>query len=357
LPERSPKQSETTVISYQSPPVPLWLRWTAWIVVITAIPLVLLGAETTTKKAGMADQQAVRSPLYLFEREEHVEGNPIRGVHLLQTMQIAMFFEHSHRLFGWAVGAQCLFLLAPGMWFAARGGYRWLGLLALTGVTAQGLLGIARVALNVRAGPELAALHGCSAQIVFASLVAVATLATFAWRTPSDALPGWLRWATVGMVALVYAQLVAGAIMRHLLDPIAMRLHILLAFAAVLAILWWCYQIRMHDRLSGATWMMAVFLTVLVLIQPILGVEAWIRRFGTTMLPDEVPSTLIGDTVRSVHHLLGTMIFGTTVALAALVCRPRAVQTDEPLVEKSVLAPQTLRGSSVQPARTMEEIA
>jgi heme A synthase len=305
--------------------VPAWLQWTAWIVVVTAIPLVTLGAETTTKKAGMADQKSVRSPLYLFEAEEHVAGQPMRIVHLAQTGQIAMLFEHSHRLFGWIVGAQCLFLLAPGMWFCAKGGYRWLGLLALVGVTAQGLLGIARVAFNLQAGPELSALHGCSAQIVFACLAAVAVIATFSWRTPGDALPGWLRWATLGIVALVYAQLVAGAILRHLLDPLAMRLHILLAFAAVLAILWWCYQIRRHDRLSGAAYAMTLLLTLFVLVQPILGVEAWIRRFGTTMLPDEVPSTLVGDAVRSGHHVLGTLIFGSTVALAALVCRPREI--------------------------------
>ena len=340
-----------------SAPVPRWLQWTAWGVVLTAIPLVTLGAETTTKKAGMADPQAVRSPLYLLEREEHIAGQPIRGVYLLQTGQIAMFFEHSHRLFGWLVGAQCLFLLAPGMWFGARGGYRWLGLLALTGVTAQGLLGIARVALNVQAGPELSALHGCSAQIVFASLVAVAVIATFSWRTAGDALPGWLRWATLGIVALVYAQLVAGALLRHLLDPIAMRLHILLAFAAVLAILWWCYQIRTHDRLSGAAWTLATLLTLFVLVQPILGVEAWIRRFGTTLLPDEVPSTLIGDSVRSGHHVLGTLIFGTTVGLAALVCRPRLHSQQTLPRAEATSTPATLRPSAMTPARTLEEIA
>ncbi|MFQ3650940.1 MAG: hypothetical protein SNJ75_11455, partial [Gemmataceae bacterium] len=122
--------------------------------------------------------------------------------------------------------------------------------------------------------------------------------------------------------------------------------------------LWWCYQIRTYERLSGAVWTLATLLTLLVLVQPILGVEAWIRRFGTTMLPDEVPSTVIGDSIRSGHHVLGTLIFGITVGLATLVCRPRSPQSEPSLTtEHAVRTIPAVRNASVQPARPLEEIA
>lgn len=305
-----------------SHPIPLWLRCWSWLIVLTALPLVIIGAEVTTKKVGMADPVGLRNPLYLFEREADVSGQPIRIAHLLETGQWGLLIEHGHRLLGWLVGLECI-IFAIAMGFLARGRSRWLGLVAGLVVAAQGILGILRVTLNLKAGPELSTLHGCTAQLVFASLVAIAVMASVSWRKPNHAIPSWIRRLAVALCCLVYLQMVFGAIMRHLLDPLAQRLHILLAFAAVLGIIWLAVRARQLDTIGATTWL-SLGLMLVVCLQPVLGVEAWIRRFGSLMLPDAVPSTLMGDLVRSGHHVLGTLIFAGTIALTVLLCRPRA---------------------------------
>lgn len=299
----------------QTYPVPLWLRWWAWVTVLTTLLLVVLGAEVTTKKVGMADPVGLRNPLYLFESEH----GSIRALYLWQTNNLGLLIEHAHRLFGWIVGLQCL-IFAVGMAVSARGGFRLLGLLAGVGVGLQGLLGIARVAFNLEAGPGLSTVHGCSAQLVFASLVAVAVMTTPAWSTAGNSIPASLLWAAWLVVGLIYVQMVFGAILRHMLNPVAQRLHVLLAFAVVVGIITVTVRAKRTDPTTGV---LGIALHVLVLFQPILGVEAWIRRFGSLTVPDAVPSTLAGDLVRSGHHVLGTLIFASMVALATLLARPR----------------------------------
>lgn len=318
-----------------STPVPVWLRgWALW-TALSALPLVFLGAEVTTKKAGMADPVGIRNPLYLFEREADVPGQPVRFWHLWQTGQFRLLIEHSHRLFGFLVGLNCI-VLAIGLGWAARGWYRWLGLLAGLAVAPQGILGILRVNWNLPAGDGLAFLHGCLAQLVFAVLVTVPVLLSNCFAKPASGLPRWVGWAAVGIAALVYTQVVFGAALRHLTSygdvvAIAQRVHVLLAFAAVVGVLWLCYRVREMDHTRVAV-VLTALLIGLVLIQPVFGVEAWIRRFGSLTLPDEVPSTFGGDLVRSGHHILGTLIFSCTVGLTAILFRPRAASSSSALL-------------------------
>jgi hypothetical protein len=70
----------------------------------------------------------------------------------------------------------------------------------------------------------------------------------------------------------------------------------------------------------------------LVLVQPILGVEAWMRRFGMGDLPELVHSSPGLDLVRTGHHVLGTLIFATTVALALMLHRRSAFAAAIPAV-------------------------
>src|SRR5205823_5513064 len=90
------------------------------------------------------------------------------------------------RLAGFVVG-NCCIVFAVGMLIGARGWrYKLLGLVPLLAVSAQGVLGIYRVDLNVHLGPWLALLHGCLAQLVFAILVAVAILCSGTFSLPAD---------------------------------------------------------------------------------------------------------------------------------------------------------------------------
>src|SRR5436190_21079761 len=134
-----------------SPPVPRWLRYWAVLTVLVAVPLAVLGAEVTTKKVGMVDSKGLRTPWHLLTV-------PAEELHL------GLLIEHGHRLAGWVVG-NCCIVFALGMLIGARGWrYRLVGLVPLLAVSAQGVLGIYRVDLNVHLGPWLALLHGCLAQ-------------------------------------------------------------------------------------------------------------------------------------------------------------------------------------------------
>ena len=299
---------------HSSPPVPAWLRVWAVLTLFAALPLVLLGAEVTTKNVGMVDDVGFRAPWLLF------------SIDLRQT-PVGYLIEHGHRLAGFVVGTCCI-VLALGLAVAARGWYRLLGLAALVAVGVQGLLGIFRVNLNALFGDKLATIHGVFAQLVIAVLVAVAVLVSRTWSERS-AVPISLRRGACALCALIFTQIVFGAIVRHLLDPLAQRLHILLAFVVLGTVFWLLARIRQAgcDRIVRR-W--SVILAALVCVQPIFGVEAWIRRFGAMTLPDLVPSSVGLDIARSGHHVLGTLIFASSVALAVLLLRPEGVRVSVP---------------------------
>jgi heme A synthase len=126
------------------------------------------------------------------------------------------------------------------------------------------------------------------------------------------------------VLALVtYTQVVFGAIMRHLFDPAAQRLHILLAFVVVGLFVWLARELRDQPR-DRALRRVGLVLMILLCFQPILGLEAWIRRFGSGELPELVQPSPMLDTVRSGHHVIGTLIFAATVALNLLLWRQLA---------------------------------
>ena len=118
--------------------------WHCWAVftVFCALPLVLLGAEVTTKQVGMVDDTPFRAPWYLFTL-------PLRQIGL------GYLIEHSHRLFGFIVGT-CSIVLAFGLWLGTRHPLvRWLGWLALARRELPGHPGHRprRLARPVRSGP------------------------------------------------------------------------------------------------------------------------------------------------------------------------------------------------------------
>jgi cytochrome c oxidase assembly protein subunit 15 len=293
--------------------VPRWLHGWAILTAVAALPLVTLGAEVTTRQVGMADPAGLREPWYFFTLN-------------LRETPLGPLIEHGHRQLGWIVGLCCI-VLAIGLTVAARRTWqRWLGWAALAAVSVQGVLGIFRVNLHALLGSSLSTIHGCFAQITFAILVAVAVLTSRTWATPLPASADLARCRSLALVlaGLTYVQIVFGAIMRHLYDRSAQRLHILLAFLVVGLAVWLVrdmQQARPDRTLRRMGWLLLAFLV----IQPMLGLEAYLRRFGVGTLPELVPASPMLDLVRSAHHVLGTLTFATVVALNLFLRRPRPV--------------------------------
>ncbi|MEK6667058.1 MAG: COX15/CtaA family protein, partial [candidate division NC10 bacterium] len=147
-------------------------------------------------------------------------------------MMGGVFYEHSHRLLGAAVGLVTI-ALAAALWLSEpRGWLRWLGVAALLAVILQGVLGGLRVLL-VEDG--IAIVHGALAQAFFGLAVCLALFTSPSWGAAavpsSDAAP--LRRLALLTTGVVYLQIVFGAFLTHF----GARLDGHLLGAAALAVL------------------------------------------------------------------------------------------------------------------------
>lgn len=264
-----------------------------------------------------------------------------------------LFLEHGHRLLGAMVGLLSLVLAAACFRLEPRGVVRALALAAVVLVIFQGVLGGMRVLLDDR---TIAKVHACTGPLFFGVAIALATLT--GRRTHAAATSPWLfRWSA-GLVAASYAQLVAGAQLRHvdaaLVDPLTFRwlvfahlvgagIVVLLAVASAASA--WAVALMPPAvseeeveylgmrRKSPLVWSTGVLL--LVGCQVLLGAAAWLANWG-------VPDGWIGEifaawvtspvearslwnaSVVTGHVVLGMMIFGMSVVLAITCGQPEA---------------------------------
>lgn len=216
-----------------------------------------------------------------------------------------IFYEHSHRLLGSLTGLLTL-ALGAALW-RAGGTLRTLGLIAVVAVIVQGVLGGLRVVLLEY---RLAVLHGCLAQAYFALIVALGVLTSARARTPSVALGDdrTLRHLAIGAAALLYVQIVFGAVLTHLS---IVELHL----AGALAVFVLVPMVTARARRTGDPFAAPLAIALLVLLgaQLLLGTGAWIGRFTDVALPG---GTTLGLALPVTHRLVGSLILGAAVALA-----------------------------------------
>lgn len=323
-----------------TPLVPGWVHWWAILTVVLTFVLLLLGAEVTTKGVGMVDpdgQTHLREPWIL--PRQWMEGS-------LAERGLGYLIEHGHRFVGMLVGLATIGL-AAGLWFtASRRWLRFLGPIALLAVIGQGLLGVYRVDLHALMGAKLAWLHGCAAQLVFALLIMIAVFTSPSWAMPTNVE----RRKAVGRVALltlilVYGQLVIGGLVRHNIWWLAGRLHQLFAFVVVAAVVWLLRELGTHSPKSRVERFVGGLLVVLLVLQIGLGIESWLTRFpGQDLLASGQADPLLGRSsiVRSLHYVMGTLVFASVVVLTLWTQR-RARQPQQTLQPTTVPA-QSLEG-------------
>lgn len=269
----------------------------------------------------MVDPRGFRAPWHLF-------GQLSEGRSLLER-GLGYLIEHSHRLAGFAVGAGVI-VLAVGLWLTEpRRWLRRLGLLALLAVCAQGILGIGRVELNARMGGNLALVHGCFAHLVLALLTSIALFTSQSWQLDGLASPphqaGRLRRASLLAGGIVYLQLVLGGLVRHRDFVLGARAHFLIAFAVVLAVAWLIREVLDSSPRSTQQTTTALVLAGLVGLQLVLGLEAWLGKFATPAGARALtPLAVQSELVRSVHYLVGSLVFSSTVIVALQAHRPQA---------------------------------
>jgi heme A synthase len=225
-----------------------------------------------------------------------------------------------------AAGGAALGLLALSVWeLDLRMTGRWqrvFATLVFLGVVVQGLLGGLRVYLNELRGPELAVIHGLFAQVIFTLSALLVLMTSTRWNLLTELLAEpRLRTLTAVTVILLTVQIVFGGLLRHLTLPLAERLHPILAFGVVLTVTLALARIFVLGEGWPSLRSTAAHLGVLVAMQVILGVEAWLRHPATALQPVGA-----GDAVtRSLHVLVGFGVFASASLLAARTWKAKLV--------------------------------
>ena len=235
-----------------------------------------------------------------------------------------IFYEHSHRLLGSIVGLLTL-ALAAALW--REGGHlRALGIVAVAAVVVQGVLGGLRVVLLKE---TLAIVHGCLAQAFFGLAVAVAVLTSTRQRAPVRGLDGATRTVTWVGVALVYAQIVFGALITH---AGWMALHLLGAVAVFVFVPIVTARLRRTDDAVAAP--MARVLVVLLGVQLVLGVGSFVARFTSIWIPGGQVTMLA---LPVAHRMVGSLILAAMVVAAVRVLGAAAAPREETVSTDPVL--------------------
>lgn len=199
--DQSPSQNSAAALQ----PRRFWLDCFAWFTAVLTLLLICSGGMVTSKGAGLAVPDWPTTfgyNMFFFPVSKWVGG---------------ILFEHTHRLLASAVGFFTL-ILAFCLWRGgARPALRWLGLVAVLAVIAQGVLGGLRVTLLK---DEIGILHALLAQAFLGLMVLIALLTSNPWRRFAaryhDCACARSLWRiAVATTAAIYLQLALGATMRH----------------------------------------------------------------------------------------------------------------------------------------------
>ncbi|MDP9175265.1 MAG: COX15/CtaA family protein [Planctomycetota bacterium] len=169
-------------------------------------PLIFLGGLVTSKHAGMSVPDWPNTwgyNMFTFPPSKWVGG---------------ILYEHTHRLLASAVGFMTI-VLATVAWVTDRRPLiRWTSVALILAVCVQGVIGGLRVVLS---DLDLAIAHGCAGQLFFCFAATFCVLTSALWTQKTNIpdpqlliVRSVLRFSLV-TTAIVFGQLVIGAIMRH----------------------------------------------------------------------------------------------------------------------------------------------
>lgn len=360
-----------------------WLRIWSWLTLTAIFVLFILGQLVTSFQAGMADplwptepwyllliDWREPSPGYLIEHSHRIVGFLVGG--LTAVLTLGLWWTHprwtsrglalvlwlllltAYGQFHAALLAQrqatpeavqwprlptALTLLAAVLyaamaaWDAIRkvpgSAARLLGLLSLLAVMIQGLLGGFRVLWDALAGTDLAAVHGVFAQCVLGLLTATAFL-TCVMPTKAELFAADVhrfRYRSALFALMVFVQIVLGAWLRHHIDPLAQRLHVLTAFAVFGAAVWLGTQLLAVKGAWRSVRYLSIAVAVVLTVQVYLGVESWMVRYGAGVPPELAPNTVVSAAWRTAHALTGSLLWTLSLALSLHWLRCRNDQT------------------------------
>jgi len=265
--------------------------------------LIIAGALVTSHDAGLATSDWPLSNGQVFPK---MVGN--------------LFWEHGHRMVATTVG---LLTIALTIYILRKEKRRWvrrLGVFALVGVIAQGLLGGLTVKLMLPL--IVSAAHATLAQLFFCTTVSLAVFTSKSWMNNQLSLEEDrgvpLRYICFAAAATVFLQLIIGATLRHsatwdkplpadlLIAHIggAAAVTLVLGAAAIIVI-------RSYRDQPFLTRPAVIALTFLG-VQLLLGLAAYITRQASPNDPQPL-NPMVGITVA--HVACGAAVFASTIVL------------------------------------------
>lgn len=279
-------------------PAPVWAHRLAVALSLATFVLILFGGLVTNTGAALAVPDWPTTfgyNMFLFPWARMVGG---------------IFYEHSHRLVGAAVGLLTV-ALAATLWITDRRPWlRWLGIAAVIAVSVQGVLGGLRVLLVEGA---IAIVHGALAQAFFGLTVGFVLFTSRSWTaaTPRPSAEAvWLRRLALGTTGVVYLQVLFGAFLTHF----GTRLDAHLVGAGALLLLVPALALRAQRGLVGqpALTRPARALLGLLILQYFLGLGAYAGRFTGVALP---LGPYAGLAFPVAHRLAAGLLLATSLAL------------------------------------------
>ena len=277
-------------------------RFTLFVTGATLL-LIVAGALVTSHDAGLATSDW-----------------PLSNGQVFPEMQGNLFWEHGHRMVATSVGILVI-VLNIWLWRSERRAWvRRLGLVALAGVIAQGLLGGLTVKLMLPLA--VSAAHATLAQLFFCTMVSLSVFTAPAWSETRQALEenadAPLRYLCLAAAAGILIQLVLGATLRHSATwdqhlPVSLLLFHL-GGALVVTLLLGTTIITVLKRHGGETYLSrpAQIAAALLVTQLLLGLAAYLTRQASPDAP-QPRNPMVGITVA--HVACGALVFAATIVL------------------------------------------
>jgi cytochrome c oxidase assembly protein subunit 15 len=263
--------------------------------------LLIAGALVTSNDAGLS-----------------VPTWPLAWGSVTPPMVGGIVYEWSHRVIAASVGFLTI-ILAAWIWTVEKRPWmRWLGLAALGGVIAQGILG--GLTVRMYQPPAVSAAHATLAQLFFSAVVAIAFFTSAWWQSNiaemDDARTPRIRSLTVWTIAAVFLQLILGAAFRH--KGFGIIPHLI--GAVIVTILVFMTAGALKRRFSNVQPLRkcARFLHILIGVQLLLGATAWWSRIYAARFPQ--PITIM-VTLTVVHTVTGALLLATTLMTALVSYR------------------------------------
>ncbi|MFQ5881884.1 MAG: heme A synthase [Candidatus Methylomirabilales bacterium] len=245
-----------------------------------------------------------------------------------------IFYEHSHRLIGALVGLLTLTLTFL-LWFAeSRRWLRWLGVVALVAVIAQGVLGGLRVILLQQ---TLAIIHAAFAQAFFALTASLVFFTSKEGKGEPQkgqaADAGRLRTLALLTTGVIYLQLILGAVLRH--TGVGLGAHILLAFLVTIHVFWLGGWILSRHADQPKLVRPIALLGGLLTLQLVLGLGSYLGKFTTPGMALG-PLTLV--VLTTTHVATGALLLATCLVLTLRLYRLLALR--RPAVDRRFVSEQ-----------------